>query len=116
LLQRLHRPTVASDEIRPRSLIYVNRKLSTSSHRQIRCDHPDITAIKIWTPDTQILLFSIYILCVPLHAPDEVMAEPPLMVIKDTILAARHINQKPTIIILSGDFNRHHLMWGGNHI
>jgi hypothetical protein len=22
----------------------------------------------------------------------------------------------PTIVILSGDFNRHHPMWGGNHI
>lgn len=113
---RLYRPTVASDEIRPRSLIYVNRKLSTSSHRQIRCDHPDITAIKIWTPDTQILLFSVYIPCVPLHAPDEATAEPTLTAIQNTISAARHIDQKPTTIILSGDFNRHHPMWGGNHI
>ncbi|KAF7136975.1 hypothetical protein CNMCM5793_006679 [Aspergillus hiratsukae] len=113
---RLYRPTVASDEVRLRSLIYVNPKLSTSSHRQIRCDHPDITAIKIWTSDTQILLFSVYIPCVPLYAPDEASAEPTLTAIQDTISAARHIDQKPTSIILSGDFNRHHPMWGGNHI
>jgi hypothetical protein len=75
---RLYRPTVESDEVRLRSLIYVNRKLSTSSHRQIRCDHPDITAIKIWTPNIQILLFSIYIPCVPLYAPEEASAEPTL--------------------------------------
>jgi hypothetical protein len=63
---RLYRPTVESGEVRFRSLIYVNRQLSTSSHRQIRCDHPDITAIKIWSPDSQILLFSVYIPSTPL--------------------------------------------------
>ncbi|GFF97069.1 hypothetical protein IFM47457_11207 [Aspergillus lentulus] len=39
------------------------------------------------------------------------MAEPTLIVIQDTISAACHIDQKPMTIILSGDFNRHHLMW-----
>lgn len=113
---RLYRPTIESDEVRVRSLIYVNRKLSTSSHRQIRCQHPDITAIKIWTADSQILLFSVYIPCVPLYAPSESSAEPALTAIENTISAARRDNGRSTIVILSGDFNRHHPMWGGNHI
>ncbi|OQD63307.1 hypothetical protein PENANT_c468G10410, partial [Penicillium antarcticum] len=58
---RLYQPTVESDLVRFRSLIYVNRKLSTSSHRQVRCNHPDLTAVKIWTADSQILIFSVYI-------------------------------------------------------
>ena len=42
--QRLYQPTVESDSVRFRSLIYVNRKLSTSYHRQVRCNHPDMNA------------------------------------------------------------------------
>jgi hypothetical protein len=75
---RLYRPTIESDEVWVRSLIYVNRKLSISSHQQIRCQHPDITAIKIWTAESQILLFSVYIPCVPLFAPEALSAEPAL--------------------------------------
>jgi hypothetical protein len=54
---RLYRPTAQLDATRFRSLIYVNRRVSTSSHRQIPCDHPDIAAIKIWTANSQILIY-----------------------------------------------------------
>ncbi|KAI9044305.1 uncharacterized protein KD926_001536 [Aspergillus affinis] len=63
---RLYRPTVGTDAV---------RNLSTSSHRQIRCDHPDITAIKIWTADTQILIFSVYLAVVPLFTPNEAIKD-----------------------------------------
>lgn len=53
---RLHRPTENSDSARFQSLIYVNRRISTSSHRQVPCDHPDLTAIKNWTAYSLILL------------------------------------------------------------
>jgi hypothetical protein len=43
----LSRPTVETNADRFRSLIYVNKRVSTSSHRQIHCDHPDLTAINI---------------------------------------------------------------------
>ena len=82
---RLYRPTVESDSIRFRSLIYVNRRLSTSSHRQVSCSHPDLTAIKIWTADTQILIFSVYIQPVPMHTPEEASEEPVLSAIHDAI-------------------------------
>ena len=113
---RLYRPTTETDATRFRSLIYVNRKLSTSSHRQIRCNHPDIAALKIWSADSQILLFSVYIPGVPLFTPDETSAEPALTAIQNTISAAQRDDGRSTIVILSGDFNRHHPMWGGNHI
>jgi hypothetical protein len=82
---RLYRPTVGSDSVRFRSLIYVNRKLSTSSHRQLPCNHPDLTAVKVWTADTQILIFSIYIPPVPMHTPKEASAATVLSTIQDTI-------------------------------
>src|SRR5690242_14647531 len=44
---RVYQPTYMGER-RKRSLLYVNRRISTSSHRQIRCNHRDITAVKIW--------------------------------------------------------------------
>jgi hypothetical protein len=113
---RLYRPTTDTDAIRFRSLIYVNRRVSTSAHRQILCDHPDIAAIKIWTSDSQILFFSVYIPSIPLCTDDEAQAEPALTAIQNTITTALRDDQRSTSIVLSGDFNRHHPMWGGNHI
>lgn len=113
---RLYRPSAETDAGRFRSLIYVNRKVSTSFHRQITCDHPDVTAIKIWTADAQYLIFSVYLSCVPLFTPGEASAEPALTAIQNTIIYNTQETQKTTSVILSGDFNRHHPMWGGNHI
>ncbi|KAJ5340350.1 hypothetical protein N7541_009474 [Penicillium brevicompactum] len=60
------------------NLIYVNRRVSTSSHRQILCDHSDVAAVKIWKSDFQILSSSVYIPSVPLCADDDASAEPAL--------------------------------------
>lgn len=113
---RLYRPTVESDSTRFRSLIYVNRRLSTSSHRQVPCSHPYLTATKIWTADTQILVLSVYIQPVPMYTPEEASAEPVLSAIHDAIQKTLQDNNRTTAIVLSGDFNRHHPAWGGNHI
>ena len=113
---RLYRPTVQSDSTRFRSLIYVSRKISTSSHRQVPCDHPDLTAIKIWTPESQILLFSVYLPPIPLHVPQEASAEPALIAIRDTIQSVLQDSTRPTSVVLTGDFNRHHPTWGGNNV
>ncbi|GAA3296697.1 hypothetical protein GCM10020218_080510 [Dactylosporangium vinaceum] len=113
---RLYRPTTQLDAVRFRSLVYVNRRISTSSHRQILCDHPDVAAIKIWTANSQILLFSIYIPPAPLFTGDDGSGLPALAAIQGSITAATQNEQHPTTIIISGDFNRHHPMWGGNHI
>ncbi|CEJ62845.1 Putative Reverse transcriptase [Penicillium brasilianum] len=113
---RLYRPTVETDAVRFRSLIYVNRSLSTSSHRQIPCSHPDIVAIKIWTAESQTLIFSVYIPPIPLYTPDNASAEPALTAIQNTISDALRDDRRSTKIILAGDFNRHHPTWGGNNI
>ena len=113
---RLYRPSAETEADRFRSLIYVNRRVSTSSHRQIACDHPDVTAIKIWTADSQFLIFSVYLSCVPLFTPSEVSAELALTAIQNTIISNTQEDQRTTSVILSGDFNRHHPIWGGNHI
>jgi hypothetical protein len=113
---RLYRPTRGSESVRFRSLIYVNRKLSTSSHRQLPCNHPDLTAVKVWTADTQILIFSIYIPPVPMHTPEEASAATVLSTIQNTIQTTLQDDNRSACIILSGDFNRHHPAWGSNHI
>lgn len=79
---RLYRPTSEADVVRFRSLIYVNRRVSTSSHWQLRCDHTDITAVKIWSADSQILLYSVYIPCIPLRTPNQASAEAALTATK----------------------------------
>jgi hypothetical protein len=113
---RLYRPTTQTDAARFRSLVYVNRRISTSSHLQIPCDHPDVAAIKIWTADSQTLIFSVYIPPVRLFTGDDASALPAFTAIQNSITAARQEEQRATSIIVSGDFNRHHPMWGGNRI
>ncbi|OQE00248.1 hypothetical protein PENVUL_c055G06446 [Penicillium vulpinum] len=101
---RLYRPTTEPDAGRFRSLIY------------IACDHPDVTAIKIWTTESQFLIFSVYLSCVPLFTPNKTSAELALTAIQKTLSANTQEDQKTTSVILSGDLNRHHPMWGGNNI
>jgi hypothetical protein len=113
---RLYRPITQTDAVRLRSLIYINRRISTSSHRQLPCSNPDITAIKIWTANSQILLFSIYIPPAPIFTGNDGSGLPALAAIQDSIIAATQNEQRPTTTIISGDFNRRHPMWGGNHI
>ncbi|KAJ5642550.1 reverse transcriptase [Penicillium lividum] len=52
----------------------------------------------------------------PLFMGDDESALPALTAIQNAITAALQNEQRPTNIILSGDFNRHHPLWGGNHI
>jgi hypothetical protein len=85
---RLYRPTCPNLDrtIRYQSLIYVNKRISTASHRQIYCNHPDLVAIKIWTPDIQLLVFSIYIPPLnPHQAASATSAEALLEEVKSTI-------------------------------
>jgi hypothetical protein len=51
-----------------------------------------------------------------MHTPEEASAGPVLSAIHDTIQNILQDNSRKTSIILSGDFNRHHPAWGGNHI
>lgn len=113
---RLYQPTVGSDSVRFRSLIYVNRKLSPSSHRQAPCDRPDLTAVKIWTADSHVLIFSVYIPPVLVDTPEEASAGTILSAIQDTIQTALQDENRTTSLILSGDLNSFHPAWGGNRI
>lgn len=109
---RLYRPTYADESARFRSLLYINRRISTSSHCQILCNHPDVTAVKIWTPEAQYLLFSIYIQPVAIYQPAEVTtAELILEEIQSSIRQHSTGTDKVTKLIISGDFNRHHPAW-----
>lgn len=119
---RLYRPTYPNtdESIRYRSLLYVNRRISTSSHHQIHCNHPDLVAVKMWTADTQYLIFSVYI--PPLdayHAANTTAAESAIEEIKNTIQEHSRNSNKITRLILAGDFNRHHPAWSHrpvNHV
>ncbi|THC88360.1 hypothetical protein EYZ11_012191 [Aspergillus tanneri] len=109
---RLYRPTFTNESTRSRSLLYVNRRVSTSSHRQIHCNHPDVVAIKIWTPETQYLILSIYIQPIELYQTVEAnSAQKVLDEIQATIQQHSNENNRTTKLILAGDFNRHHPAW-----
>lgn len=111
---RLYQPTYPNtdESTRYRSLLYVNKRISTSSHRQIKCNHPDLVAIKIWTAEIQFLIFSVYIPPLDAHqAASTTAAEPVLTEIKNTIEEYTKEPNKITKLILAGDFNRHHPAW-----
>lgn len=112
---RLYQPTFEAEGAPKRSLLYINKRISTSSHRQIRCNHPDITAVKIWTTDIQTLLFSVYIPPVNFYQNrGDISIQPTLDEIQATIQQHTSLTNKQTMIILAGDFNRHHPAWSTN--
>lgn len=83
---RLYRLTVEIGTTRfHTSLIYANRRLSTVSHRQVPCNHPEVAAVRIWTSDSQILLFSVNLPSVPLYSGANKSSEPALTAIQTTI-------------------------------
>jgi endonuclease/exonuclease/phosphatase (EEP) superfamily protein YafD len=108
----LYQSTCQEDNPKKRSLLYVNRRISTASHRQIKCNHPDVTAIKMWTMKRQMLIFSVYVPTTNHSQPmDEVSIQAMLEEIEACIQQAIETTDKPTTIIMAGDFNRHHPMW-----
>ncbi|EED16645.1 conserved hypothetical protein [Talaromyces stipitatus ATCC 10500] len=100
---RLYQPTYlnTNESTRYRSLIYVNKRILTSSYRQIQCNHPDL-----------FLIFSVYIPPLDAHqATSTTAAELILAEIKNTIEEYTKEPNKTTRLILAGDFNRHHPAW-----
>lgn len=113
----LYQSTCQEDTPKKRSLLYVNRRISTASHRQIKCNHPDVTAVKMWTMERQMLIFSIYVPTTNHSQPmEEVSIQAMLEEIETCIQQAIETTDKPTTIIMAGDFNRHHPMWSKNRI
>ena len=116
-LWRRYEPTHAAEGVSKRSLIYVNKRISTSAHRQIQCNHPDIAMIKVWTDDAQILIFSVYIPPLRYNRLSQVVSmQPALDEIQTTLDATRRDSSKPTRTILAGDFNRHHPVWSNREV
>ncbi|KAL3262602.1 hypothetical protein ABHI18_002604 [Aspergillus niger] len=84
----------------------------TSSHRQIKCGHPDVVAVKIWTPELQYVVFSIYIQPIALHDTLEVSSAREILTeMQRTIEEQTEQGNRTTKLILAGDFNRHHPVW-----
>ncbi|XP_024085694.1 uncharacterized protein LOC106673621 [Cimex lectularius] len=113
----LYQSTCQEDTPKKRSLLYVSRRISTASHRQIKCNHPDVTAVKLWTTEQQTLIFSVYVPTTN-HSQtlEEISIQPMLGEIEACIQQATETTDKPTTIIMAGDFNRHHPMWSKNRI
>jgi len=113
----LYTPTCATEDRVTRSLLYVNKRVATSSHRQIQCNDPDVTAIKLWNTELQVLIFSIYIPPLDFHRLQELQTiKPTLDSIQNTIKDTTSKDTKPTRIIMAGDFNRHHPSWSGRQV
>ena len=111
--------TFAEESTRKRSLISFNKRISMSAHQQVDCNHPDVTAIKLWTEDSRMLLFSVYIQPVDYHHRYEVQSiQSTLDKIESTIgRHAKHATStRPTTLLIAGDFNRHHPAWSNDPI
>lgn len=52
----------------------------------------------------------------PLYISDDNSAIPVLAAIQTTTTAGTQNEHRDTSLIIAGDFNRHHPMWGGSHI
>jgi hypothetical protein len=89
------------------------KRISTSAHQQVECIHPDVTAIKVWTETSQMLLFSVYIQPIDYHHLYETQSiQATLGKIESTIAEhSEHASPFPLILVLAGDFNRHHPAW-----
>lgn len=116
-VNHLYQPTPKEEETRKRSLIYVNKRISASSHRQVNRGHPDITAVRMWTITAQFLIFSVYIPPDGIYrTPGETSIQPVADKIQSTIRRVKQASDKPTTIIMSGDFNRHHSAWSNRQV
>jgi hypothetical protein len=114
-----YQPTYHNDDIRKRSLIYVNKRISTSAHRQIQCNHPDVTAIKVWNGERQILVFSVYIEPIDLHRLYEIQTmQPTLDEMESTIGEPIQSFLSPTVALTisfapPSVFRRHRMIGNG---
>lgn len=113
-----YQPTYHDDEVRVRSLLYVNKRISTSAHQQIRCNHPDITAIKIWNGERQVLVFSVYVEPIDLHHVYEIQSIQMILGEIDSAIEEHTQNSSDlqTNLIIAGDFNRHHPAWSSTYV
>src|ERR1700712_2277321 len=110
-LWQLYKPTHQDEEVRNRSVIYVNKRIATSGHRQIQCNSPDVTAVQVWTDQVQMLIFSVYIPPIKYRQiSEEISMQTTLNEIEKSIRSTKDTS-KSTRLTLAGDFNRHHPAW-----
>jgi len=95
-----------------RSIMLINRRISTDAWTPIPIDSPDVTAIQLQGDFGTIRVINIYNDCKhndSLTAVKNYLREP----------RARECNQLPLSFIWVGDFNRHHPLWDeerNNHL
>ena len=97
----------SEDRWQIRSMLWVRKDIEVE---QVMVDSSDITAVTLALPNRRVFLASIY---VPCQDPEALESTVQLIsrAIKDT-----QLKWSPIDIILSGDFNRHDALWGGDHI
>ena len=114
---QLYKPTRSDDNKRERSILYINKRLSSASYRQIDCDSTDVVAISILTPMSKFLIFSVYTPPIDVcTAANGTELQPTLEAINQTIQEASPEIGDRLRVIIAGDFNRHHPSWGHNRI
>ena len=94
-----------------RSMIWVHNSLQV---RQIPVQSPDITAVLTQVEDTPTLVLSVYI--PPKEDTVDVALTQRLALMDETIRKVRQELHKDLPLLITGDFNRHDQLWGGDHI
>lgn len=115
---QLYQPSpAANSEGRCRSLIYVNRRLSPSAHRQVQCDNLDTTGILVNTSAGSILIFSVYIPPIGgTREAAEAELQNTLQALDTTITQNPSNSDGACHLVIGGDFNRQDPLWGGDNI
>jgi hypothetical protein len=95
-----------------RSMIWAHRRLSV---KQVSTPSHDITALLVKLGNRRILVFSIYVPHLQRDVNDPLPQR--LRVIRDILAQVeREEAPHPVEILVSGDFNRHDQLWGGDQV
>jgi hypothetical protein len=109
-------PTAEEEIKKPgmcKSMIWVNRDHPTV--QQVEVKSPDITAVITQLHNRKILVISVY---VPHKADGNHLEtlESRINLINAVVSTQRKLHGSHLDILIAGDFNRHHHLWGGNHV
>ena len=115
---QLYQPNpAANSEGRCRSLIYVNKRLSPSAHKQVQCNNLDATGILVNTSAGSILVFSVYIPPIGgTREAAEAELQNTLQALDMTITQNTPNSDGACHLVIGGDFNRQDPLWGGDNI
>ncbi|KDN61464.1 hypothetical protein CSUB01_11710 [Colletotrichum sublineola] len=91
-----------------RSMLWINKEVEAE---QVPIPSPDMTGAILRLPDRRVLVVSVY---VPAQEPE--MLRQACSLLRQAISGARRGTGEVVDVVLTGDFNRHDQLWGGDDV